>query len=243
MNNFLAALTFLTTIPVSGKKFQKDDFTNAQRFFPLVGAIIGIIAAIVCYVLFQIFPQQVAAALSTITLLILTGGLHIDGLSDTADGFLSHRNREKTRAIMKDSCIGSFGSLAQICLLLLKFTALLSLADFACLALLIAPLTGRTAILLISHIVPPADTTGLGYTVNSGKSKFALNGGIICSFLLAALIFGVNGILAILLALAAAWILGKISKRKIGGYTGDILGAGCEISEAVTLIILSTAII
>ena len=243
MNSFLAALTFLTTIPLPERMLQNCDFTNSQRYFPLVGAIIGIICAIICYILFLIFPQPVAAALSTITLLKITGGLHIDGLSDTADGFFSRRDPETTRKIMKDSCIGSFGSLAQICLLLLKFSAIFALANNSWLAMFIAPLTGRTAILCISHLIPPANTTGLGHTINSQRNILALLSGIIFSFLAGLIFFGSVGGLSVLLALASAWIMGKISILRIGGYTGDILGAGCEISEAVTLIILSTTMI
>ncbi len=239
MNGFFAALTFLTIIPLPNKMLQNCSFDKCQNFFPAVGLLLGIIVSIASLLFINIFPLSISSALSVILLLILTGGLHFDGLSDTADGFLSRRPREEVKTIMKDSRLGSFGSLAQICVIVLKITALSALGGKASLALLFIPILGRSSILFLSHITPPASESGLGYTLNSSSNKTALTLGILLSLLFAVLFFDITGLLSILFALAALYILSKISIKKIGGYTGDVLGAGCEISEMTALIILS----
>ncbi len=238
MHSFFTALSFLTTIPLPQHLAKNFNFSGCQRYFPLIGAIIGLLAAICCYIFFALFPGLVAAVLSTIFLLVLTGGLHMDGLSDTADGFLSQRPREKILQIMKDSCIGSFGSLAQVCILLLKISALYALADQAYVAIFITPIIGRSAILLLSNTFSPASTNGLGHAINSSNNTFPMLLGLVVGGILLIVFFSYIGLLALILALATILILGKISQHKIGGYTGDILGAGCELSETVTLIIL-----
>ncbi len=241
MNGFLAALTFLTIIPLPDKMLQNCSLDRCQKFFPAVGLLLGFIVSIASFIFIKIFPVYVSSALSIMLLLLLTGGLHFDGLSDTADGFFSRRPEEEVKRIMKDSRLGSFGSLAQICVIILKIAALSALAGNASMALIFVPLVGRTGILFLSHITPPAAPSGLGYTLNSASDKTALTLGILLALLLAVLCFNAVGLLSILFALAALYILSKISIKKIGGYTGDVLGAGCEISEMMTLLILSAS--
>ncbi len=243
MYSFLAALTFLTVIPIPNHLLEKCKFDGSQKYFPLVGLIIGIFVSLLCYLYFLVLPEMVAAALSTVTMIKITGGLHLDGLSDTADGFYSHRDREQTKAIMKDSCIGSFGSIAQICLILIKTAAIYELSNRAFLALFLAPIVGRTAILFVSHIIKPATTNGLGFSINSSTDKVSLIFGIVISFIIAIILFKFLGILSVILALATPLLLGKISEKKIGGYTGDVLGASCEISEMMILVVLSASMV
>ena len=243
MYSFLAALTFLTIIPIPNHLLEKCKFDGCQKYFPLIGLIIGTIISLLCYLLFLILPGMVAAALSTVAMIKITGGLHLDGLSDTADGFYSHRDREQTKVIMKDSCIGSFGSIAQICLILLKTSAIYELSGRAFLAVFLAPIVGRTAILFVSHTVKPASKSGLGFSINSSTDKLSLIFGIVISLIIAIILFKLLGILSVILALATTLLLAKISEKKIGGYTGDILGASCEISEMMTLVVLSASMI
>ncbi len=242
MNHFISALTFLTIIPIPKRYKYTSSFEGCERYFPIVGVIIGLLAGLCAYISFLIFPPLVAAAISVLALMVITGGLHIDGLSDTADGFFSYRDKEKTLEIMKDSCIGSMGSISQICLIILKISAIYELAASSYLALFIAPIIGRTAILYLSYKFNPANSNGLGFTINSGVTKLAMNFALALSVVLSYFLFGLFGILAVVFALATTYYLGKISKKKIGGFTGDVLGASCEIAEATTLIILSTSI-
>src|SRR5438067_6590846 len=130
---FVAAVRFLTVLPVPGstRVFDKDEDTPRLvigcEYFPLVGLLLALLLWLLVLVLAPFVPQLVLAALLVAALVILTGGLHLDGLMDSCDGLFGGRTRERKLEIMRDSRVGSFGVLGGVCILLLKFAFFASL--------------------------------------------------------------------------------------------------------------------
>jgi adenosylcobinamide-GDP ribazoletransferase len=211
-----------------------------SAYFPLVGLLL----ALLLYLLQRVcewlcFPTLALAALLVVALVILTGGLHLDGLMDSCDGLLGGRTTERRLEIMRDSRVGSFGVLGGICVLLLKFALLASInSRLLTLALFIILPCTRWAMVLALRLFPSARPTGLGATfrrsVTTPRLVFA---GTVS--LLAALLAGhlVGGLLWLVAMLVAA-LLGLWITRLIGGLTGDSYGAIAEITEVVLLVLL-----
>ena len=119
MKRFLAAIRFLTILPLPGEwGAAESDLADSVPFFPVVGLLLGGLAAAIAWGMARIAPPMVAAAVIVVAMLSFSGCLHLDGLSDTADGFLSSRNRQRMLEIMKDSHAGAMGVIAVACVLL-----------------------------------------------------------------------------------------------------------------------------
>jgi len=234
IGRFAAALRFLTIIPLPGSLgTTEDELTGATSFFPLVGLLLGCIAVPLVWLLHLLLPPLVIAVLATLFLLAFSGGLHLDGLADTADGFFSSRPKEKILEIMRDSATGAMGVIAIVVLLLLKVACLASLDTNLLPVVLLMPLAGRTAILLMMALLPYARPQGgLATLFYSRRSRMVA----ICSFVFfsatALLLTGVQGGLAVLAVALLVALFSWFCQRKIGGATGDTLGASCELAEA-----------
>ena len=125
MKKFLLALQFLTIIPVKMKNIKEGDLSSSVIYFPLIGLLLGLLLVGINKVLLILnFDQFIANIILVISLILLTGGIHIDGVADTADAFLSRKNREEMLVIMRDSHIGSMGALSLISVILLKIAFL-----------------------------------------------------------------------------------------------------------------------
>jgi adenosylcobinamide-GDP ribazoletransferase len=238
MKGFLAALGFLTIIPagvdVSGGKSLQKSF----RWFPAVGLAIGVGLALAHYGLTVALPPALVAALIAVLMSAVSGGLHIDGLADTADGLLSGAPRERVIEIMKDSRSGAMAVFAVASVLIVKTAALFSLkADYAVAAILLAPLAGRIAIYNAMVSVPYVSSAGgLGHAFGVGglRDKIAAVTILLVAGFVGA---GIAGILwAVSLyavwAIFCAWLV-----KRIGGMTGDNYGALCEITETASLLL------
>ncbi len=239
---FVAALRFLTIIPVPGKiGHGSAELAGSMLFFPFIGLCIGCCAAAVSWLLWLVFPPSVAAVLLTLVLLGFSGGLHLDGLADTADGFFSARPREKILAIMRDSRIGAMGVIALVLILVLKISALASLdRTEAFKAALLMPVAGRCAILILMALLPYARSEGgLGTLFYTRRSRltgiWAFLFFCLLAWLLAGSGFGLPVLFPGITVIAFAWFC----KKMIGGATGDTLGAACELSEACTALACS----
>ncbi|HHB76813.1 MAG TPA: adenosylcobinamide-GDP ribazoletransferase, partial [Desulfobulbus sp.] len=162
MAGFVAAIRFLTIFPCPGQLGSDGkDIAGSTPFFPVVGLFLGCIAAGLSWLFWTLFSSLVAAVLITIVLMGFSGGLHLDGLADTADGFLSTRPRSQILEIMRDSRIGAMGVIALVMLLLLKVTALSSLDRGQVVrATLLVPIAGRCAIVLVIALLPYARKEG-----------------------------------------------------------------------------------
>ena len=241
MKRFWAALGFLTVLPLPAAwQGNEDDLARSVCFYPVVGLLIGLSAAGIAAGLGKVFPPPVLSVLLVIWLAVVHGGLHMDGLSDTADGFFSPYGRERVLEIMKDSRIGAFGCMAICGAVALKIAALFSLpSNLQIRAAVMAPLAGRCAMVLVMVFLPPARKEGLGSFFSSHRSAWE---GILAVLILGAIgwcVVGTACLIVIAALLIAAGLFGWISKRRIGGYSGDVLGAAGEIVETTTLLVLS----
>ncbi len=249
MKDFVVAIQFLTRIPVTTKLSLKEkDMVTATRMYPLVGLLLGLLFTGVYILSGQLFPNQtlIIASMVVISQVILTGGLHLDGLMDSADGLFSYRPKEQILLIMKDSRVGANGVIALFCVLLLKVSLMESLTPNGIYLLVLMPVLSRWMILLVAgRYTHPNPGSKLGHliigqinarTKNAGNLIFSL---ILLGIGLVAytqnplwiLLIGVLGILSYLLAHSLA----QGVCRRIDGITGDILGAILELGELAIL--------
>lgn len=233
------AFNLLTTLPVRARAdWQPGDSGRAAGWYPFVGLVIGVLAALAYTVLGFWFPTLVTVTLTLTLWVILTGGLHLDGLADCCDGLLHASNAEKRLEIMKDSRMGAFAGIGLVLMLLLKVSALASLpTDKAVPVILLAASLGRWFIIL-AGFQPLARPDGMGMDFSSGLRKSALVWGSIIPLGLA-IILGAQGILAIGLALLVVFLLLRFVHVRIGGVTGDVFGLIVEVVETITLITLT----
>jgi len=241
MNRFLAALRFLTIVPVVGNRGTTEaNLAGSVPFFPLVGLLLGTLAAGGAYGLSLVAPPLVSAAALVVLMLGFSGGLHMDGLSDMADGFLSSRPREEVLKIMKDSHVGAMGVMAIMAVMLLKFAALASVPTHALWAVaLLTPLTGRCAIVVQMATVPYIRSNGLGSVFTQRGVGLAAIWAIAVLALSSGLLFGARGLLVAAAAVALGLAFSCWCRHKIGGATGDTYGAMCEAAELVPALLLA----
>jgi adenosylcobinamide-GDP ribazoletransferase len=239
MKPLLAAIQFLTVIPFP-KSFTggEKELEKCMPFFPVVGLLIGIIIAAFDHVMGFIFPPLPASVMTVIAMTGISGGLHMDGLADTADGFFSARPRERVLEIMRDSRTGVMGVLGVVFVIVLKVSVLISL--FPPLRpgiIVLMPLAGRCSFVVMMTALPYVRREG-GLATAFGVGKSWLNVLWTSAFLLAAgwLAGHWMGLAASFSALLMAALFSVYCFRKIGGYTGDTLGAGCEITEIIPAI-------
>ena len=242
---FVAALRFLSVLPAPGSAllFDKDEtapqFVIGYEYFPVVGLLLALLSWLAVLLFSRLIPQLALAALLVVTLVMLTGGLHLDGLMDTCDGLFGGRTRERKLEIMRDSRVGSFGVLGALCILLLKFALLASIpvSSLPLALLLILPISRWSMVLALSAF-PPARPTGLGAAYHHTiTTRRLLITGLIA--LLIALIAGrLIGLLAWITSSIVALLIGAWITKKIGGLTGDSCGAINEIVEVMTLLML-----
>lgn len=234
----ILAIQFLTIIPVKMKNSpNKADFSRAVVFFPVVGFIIGTILAIANMFLSPIFQTRLVNVVLIVLLTILTGGLHSDGLADTVDGLSAGKSKEKTLEIMRDSHIGTMGVLSLICVFFLKVSLLEVIpASMKSVALMAMPVSSRWSMLIPMCFFP--------YARPEGKAKSFFEGINIRLFLTATIvmlipvIFLLNfkGLYILFIIALITLLLAKLISKRIGGITGDVLGAICEINEVLFLI-------
>lgn len=243
---FCTAVRFLTIVPVSWRA--KDDphqFNKCLQFFPVIGALIGAVGYLGAYFLLFFFPQQVVAVVALIYLAFISGFLHLDGLSDSADGLLSYRPREDCLSIMKDSRAGAMGVIVVVCVMLAKYSALSSMApEKLCLAIFFMPLAGRSAILFSMSRLPYAKPEGgLGRLFYSESAKTTAWAAFL-SLVILLLALAPSQLCIVLIAiLAVNVIFGRWCRMKLGGATGDTLGAVCELTEAITAVAFTASFI
>ncbi|NMA01548.1 MAG: adenosylcobinamide-GDP ribazoletransferase [Clostridia bacterium] len=239
MKGFIIALQFMTRIPLFITiEMDNKDFGRSSRFFPLVGLVIGTILALAYYFANWFFPPLVLGALILILEIIITGGIHFDGFIDTMDGILSARPRERVFEIMKDSRVGAHGVTALLCLVLLKFSLLVSLSSsYILFILLLMPVLGRWAMVFCLAFFPYAKPEGLGkiFWEETDKVQWYLITGLIflLSFIFLPNVFLIIFVITLLVALTPMLLINK----KLQGHTGDTYGAINEITEVIFLLI------
>jgi adenosylcobinamide-GDP ribazoletransferase len=241
----LLALQFLTRVPVPGWVGYRPEWLQAcARHFPVVGLLVGSFCAVIWWAAAAVWPQPVALLLSIAAGLWLTGGFHEDGLADCCDGLGGAVSRERALVIMKDSRLGSYGALGLMLVLALKAAALFGLAGHGLTgAALPALLLGHTAsravaVLLLWRLpyagdVEHAKAKPMAMQISAGGALVALGWALALAALLVTALPPVarpmlGGLLACALSgvVCARWFL-----RRLGGFTGDTLGAAQQFSE------------
>jgi adenosylcobinamide-GDP ribazoletransferase len=240
MKSFLAAVQFLTVIPVpKALNGDAEDLGKSVPFFPIVGLLIGILAAMLAFVLVAVIPPFPSFVIIVIFLISVSGGLHMDGLADTADGFFSARPRGKILEIMKDSRIGVMGVIAVVCAILLKISLLVSLPPSSRTDIIfLIPLAGRCALVVMMTALPYVRSEG-GLATLFAKSRSRIHAVWAALFLIVTAVLTAQwmGLAVAVAVLAATAYFSWYCFRKIGGYTGDTLGAVCEIAEIIPVLV------
>jgi adenosylcobinamide-GDP ribazoletransferase len=232
----LLALRFLTRLPVGAAAFTPARMRAATGYFPVAGVAIGIFAAAAFLAAQSVFPPVVALLLATAATCLLTGALHEDGLADTADGLGGGATRERALEIMRDSRIGAYGALALGLTLALRIAALAAMpTGLAAMALVAGHGASRASSVLVIATSRYARPAGAGAFTAGGISRarlwLALATAGLCLALLA-LAGGWRPALGATLGLAVGHIATRLAfERKLGGYTGDSLGATQQVSE------------
>jgi adenosylcobinamide-GDP ribazoletransferase len=215
---------------------------ESATFFPLVGGLLGVLAAAVLYAANAPLGPSLAALLAISILLLLTGGLHEDGLADAADAFRAGRSRDKIFAILKDSRIGAYGALALIVSLLLRWQSLLRFKKYPIAGLTAALALSRASMVLLGVMTPPAGE-GLGALFVKQISRRAAWAAIVQALLFAALIGYLIGWKPAVAMIAADFLVIQLARiyflRRLGGVNGDCLGATCQVVETMNLIVLA----
>lgn len=241
MRRLLVAVAFLTRLPVPGAAIAgPDEVGRAALFFPAAGAVLGGLLVLARHALFPALPALLAAALLLALGALLTGALHLDGLADTADGFGGGRSREDVLRIMRDHAIGAYGASALVLAVAVELAALGALLERpgADRWILLAWTLSRWTPVPLSRWLPYARAGGgLGAAVTDHGGWLELAGATALALAAAVLTGGWKG-LAALSAVAAltAWH-GLACRRRIGGVTGDTLGAAIQTSEALVLVV------
>lgn len=238
---FWVALQFLSSLPIrlSGMP-SPQALGRSLLFYPAVGVLFGVLLLLLNGLL-SATPAMLHAALLLSAWVLLSGGLHLDGLADSADAWLGgFGDRERTLSIMKDPRSGPIAVVTLILLLLLKFTAILALIDSGhSLALLLAPVIGRCAMLGLFLTTPYVRKGGLGQALADHLPRPLGRQVLLVSAVGCVLVGGWSGLFAVLLATGGFFWLRRLMLRRLGGTTGDTAGALLELLEVLVLLALA----
>ena len=248
------SVAFLSRVPVPQRHFIGHDgrLSRAVRAFPFAGVLIVLPAAALAAILSALHAPPLLNAFATLALQVLvTGALHEDGLSDSADGIGGGKDRDSALAIMKDSRVGSYGAVALVLSFGLRAAAIAALAaalkpSALGMVLLAAAAASRTAMVWHWSLLPPARRDGVAASVGEPEGSatlFALISGVVLAALLL-LPHGTVFSFALSLAAAAVAVLAfnRTAMRKIGGHTGDTIGATQQLAEMSVLFALALAL-
>ena len=223
----------MTTLPIRlPEDWTTGDSGRASVWYPFVGLVIGAIVWLTWKGIGSVLPPLVAGVLTLIIWVILTGGLHLDGLADCCDGLFVSASPERRLDVMKDPHLGAFGVIGLALVLMLKAAALSATPNPG---ILLATSLARWCI-LPAALMPLARLSGMGADFAAGfRRSFIVWGAVIP--LAIAVLLGFRGVLAALAGLSAATLVLSLAKSRIGGITGDIFGMVVELVETVVLIV------
>jgi adenosylcobinamide-GDP ribazoletransferase len=241
---FVTAIRTLTTIPLHGNETKNPE--KSLPWFPLAGFFIGLLTFITVLITLKVsrgYWPEAAAAAGLIAGIFLTGGIHLDGAADCADGFGGGQNRERILNIMKDSRLGAFGGIALTVILVLKWVCYTRLIDNGAASWIITSFVVSRAVM--ADMAASGDCareygTGLPFIKNSSSEhgRKAIFASIAILFCIMFLFHypTMHFFASLLVALLISTLFSKYCKRRAGGITGDMLGAACELTEASVLL-------
>ncbi len=234
------ALQFLTVIPIKIKQFDERKIAYSIMFFPIIGLLLGLVLSGAIFASLWLHLEQIPVSIFVVILLVaLTGGIHLDGLADTADALLSRRDKDEMLRIMRDAHIGAMGALSLICVLLLKIALIYSLAfSVKIISILLMCMLSRWAMVLAMYLFP--------YARQEGKAKFFIQGtslkilalSTIGTLALVFIIWQLKGIVLMAAIAVATYLAGRFIQSKINGITGDTIGAINEMTEVLVLFMI-----
>lgn len=240
LTEFFVALQFLTVIRIrTTLPFDEDTLGRAGAYFPIVGVLIGSVVWMLDHGLSLFLPPALSTVLIILALIILSRGLHLDGLADSADGLFGSSDPQRSLTIMKDSRIGVFGALALLSILLVKVRSLDLLGDEGRnAALLIGPMYGRWACVAMAYGAPPAREEGLGAIFIRGVQFRALVLASFFALVVGCFLIGRQNVVLFGALFALSLSVTRFCTRRLGGVTGDTLGAVGELVETTAFCLL-----
>lgn len=247
VRRLVLAVQFLTRLPTPQVgRFDDEEFARSAVFHPLVGALVGALVGVPLWLFGGLGTEVLtprpwlAAVMALLVWVWVTGALHLDGLSDVADGLgAAHRDPTRFLTVLKDPHVGSFGAVALVVLLLVKLVLLAEVAASTTpwMAIVLVPAWGRWGSLWWSLRLPPLQAEGLG-------ERFAWRLGPAAVGTWAVVLAGLSVWLFpwLLLALVVVLLVELFWRRRLGGINGDCLGAGIEVAESALLLVLVVAV-
>ena len=239
---FLAALRFLTIIRLPWpREISPEELGRSTAYFPVVGVVIGLILVGLNLLLGLILPPPVVNVLLVVFLVVISGGLHLDGFIDTCDGIAGHKTTEERWQVMHDSRVGGFGIIGACLLLLVKYVSLNSVpAPLLMMTLVLMPVISRWAMVYAIFAYPYARPSGLGKVFKQGAGWQRFTPATLIA--LAVAIILAQSELAGLAIMLGIWVMtiamASYLKRKFSGLTGDTYGAVNEVAEVCVLILV-----
>lgn len=240
LTEFFVALQFLTIVRIrTTLPFDDDTLGRAGAYFPIVGVLIGSVVWMLDQSLSLFLPPSLSTIFIVLALIVVSRGLHLDGLADSADGLFGSSDPQRSLTIMKDSRIGVFGALALLSILFVKVRSLDLLGDEGrSAALLIGPLYGRWACVVMAYVAPPAREEGLGAFFVRGVQLREL---MLASFFtlgVGCFLIGMQNVVLFGALFALSLSVTRFCIRRLGGVTGDTLGAVGELVETTAFCVL-----
>jgi adenosylcobinamide-GDP ribazoletransferase len=235
----LAALQFLTVVPIKCN-FTNQEIGRSSTYFPVVGLFIGLVLLGLNYILKLILPPALVNLLLLSVLVVVSGGLHLDGLADTMDGMAGHRTPDRRLEIMRDSRIGGFGAIALVLVLLVEYVFLNSIqGNWFLYSLVLAPVLSRWAMVSSIFAHPYARSEGLGKAFKQVVNWQQFWIATLISVIVAVGLFRVAG----MVVMAFTWLIFTLVafyfRGRLKGLTGDTYGAINEIAFIAVLVIVN----
>jgi len=240
MKSLFLAFQFLTIIPIKIKKINEKELSRSIAYYPVIGLLLGLFLLCANKLLLILNLENFASSILLIVFLaIITGGIHLDGLADTADAFFSRKNKDEMLKIMRDPHIGVMGVVSIICVFLLKISFLCSVnISLKPISLLLMCILSRWSMVFLIFLFP--------YARQDGKAKIYIQGCNYKIFFMATMLtlifiglaWKIRALLIFILVLFFVYTIGKFISRKIDGITGDTIGAVNEIVETLVLLLV-----
>lgn len=239
----LIALEFLTPLRLRRVQTYEDrTFAEALGWYPFIGLLIGLCLCALDRGLSELLPPVPTAVLLVAFLALASGGLHLDGIADTADGMAVQGDRARRLGVMSEGNTGPAGVMALLFILMAEWAAIVSLdGTIRGPALIIAPALGRWAVVPVGLIFKPARPRGLGHAMQTAMLPIAAPLATVIGAGAAIVLFGVAGIILIIAATVAALLIAALAARMLDGVTGDVFGAAIEVAQVVVWLSLVAA--
>ena len=243
ITSFIAAFQFLTLarLKKTESALTSEEFSASMVFFPVVGALQGLVLFIVYILLGPFLTPGLLGAVLVAVLIITNGGLHLDGFVDSVDGIAGGSTPERRLEIMRDSAVGAIGVVALVILLILKYESLSNVSTITAGAIFLFPIIGRWTAVPVAYLANYARTgEGLGRLFSEVRFTTLIIATVI-TVVPVALILGLTGLIAMVGVFIVAVLITMFFRRKIGGVTGDVMGFQGEVGEVLFLIIVIVA--